>query len=46
MGSFIALEGAMILTDAQLKQASEERAKQAQGLSPEEIEAQLKNKYR
>ena len=46
MGKFVAMEGAMILTDEQLKRASEERAKQAQGLSPEEIEAQIKNKYR
>jgi hypothetical protein len=46
MGKFIEMPGVMILTDEQLKRASEERAKQAQGLSPEEIEAQLKNKYR
>lgn len=46
MGSFVEMPGVMILTDAQLKRASEERAKQAEGLSPEALEAELKNKYR
>jgi hypothetical protein len=46
MGKFVEMPGTMILTDEQLKRAGEERAKQAQGLSQAEIEAQLQNKYR